>query len=286
MMDKCSDSFRREANPNGLIGVFDSGIGGLSVARAIRVRLPDEPLLYVADSINCPYGARPVAEIRRLSEGISRYLIDRGAKIVVVACNTASAAALAHLRTVFPHTPIVGMVPAVKPAAQITQSGVVGVLATPTTLEAQLYRDVVEHHGTGTRVIARACPGLVECVEAGDIDSAETEKALWSCVEPLLSAGADVLVIGCTHYPFLIPALRRLVGETITIMEPSEAIARQTANVLEREGLLRKASSSPVTVYATTGNVTRFCQALERLAGHLGAVESLRWAADTLVGQQ
>jgi glutamate racemase len=257
-----------------VIGVFDSGVGGLSVLRALVVALPDEDYIYVADSAHCPYGARSAEEIRTLSLGIGRYLADEGARLIVVACNTASAAALSALREDLAPMPIVGMVPAVKPAAARTQSGVVGVLATPATFGGALYADVVEHHAHGVRVLSQACHGLVERIEAGDLEGPETLALLRGYAEPLLAAGADTLVLGCTHYPFVIPALRRIVGEGVAILEPSEAIARQTARVLPSSPT---GSGSGRRVYATTGSPSTMSAALERLLGVRGEVRALTW---------
>jgi len=269
---------------DGALGVFDSGVGGLSVVRALLDRLPAESVRYVADSVNCPYGLRTVEEIRALSAGISRYLIDAGCKLVLVACNTASAAALATLRQTFPNTPFVGMVPAVKPAVQLTRSGVVGVMATPVTFRGELYEEVVRHYGRAVRLISRTCPGLVEHIEAGDLDSPAVAELLRGCVGPMLEAGADTLVLGCTHYPFIIPALQRLVGEGVRIVEPSEAVARQTACVLEREHLARSGSDAPQHVYTTSGKIAPFAQALARLlpAGGHGTVRGLHWTQGVL----
>jgi glutamate racemase len=272
----------RPPTPDDPIGVFDSGVGGLSVVRALVAQLPQENLLYVADAAHCPYGARAPEEIRHLSEGISRYLIAQGAKVVVVACNTASAAALRHLRETFPQTPFVGMVPAVKPAAQLTQSGVVGVLATPITIGGALYEEVVEQYGVGVRVISRACPGLVERVEEGDLDGPATLELVRDCVTPLLRAGADTLVLGCTHYPFLIPLLRRLVGDGVHILEPSDAVARQTGRVLGRLGLLRRGGEAPRALYTTSGEPRRLAVAVERLLGQKADVRQLLWRGDSL----
>jgi glutamate racemase len=264
-------------NPAGPIGVFDSGVGGLSVLRALLQQLRDESYLYVADSANCPYGPRGHQEILRLSEGIARYLVAGGAKAVVVACNTASAAALAHLRATFPQIPFIGMVPAVQPAARMTRSGVVGVLATPATFGGQLYEEVVEHHANGVRVMSVACPGLVERVEEGDLDGPETVALLRRCLTPLLDAGADTIVLGCTHYPFLAPAIRGLASEGVQLLEPSEAVARQTARVLTERGLRHPGDGEASRVYATTGDPARMAGALRLLLGCEGTVRALRW---------
>lgn len=276
---------RLHERAQGALGLFDSGVGGLSVVRALLEALPHEAIRYVADSANCPYGSRSADEIRALSEGISRYLIDAGCKLIVVACNTASAAALEHLRRTFPQTPFVGMVPAVKPAAQLTRTGVVGVLATPVTFRGALYEEVVSHYGRSLRVLSRACPGLVERIEAGDLESPAVEALLRDCVDPMLAAGADTLVLGCTHYPFIAPTLQRLVGDDVQIVEPSAAIARQAARVLERNGLLQTRREPPTRLYLTTGAVAPFAAVLSRLVGAaaVGEVGALGWREGTLV---
>ena len=255
---------------SGPIGVFDSGVGGLSVLRALHARFPGEDFLYLADGANCPYGPRAEDEIRELSVAITHYLIAKGAKLIVVACNTAWQRPLAHLRETFSQISFVGIVPAVKPAAQLTTSGVVGVLATPTTFNGRLYQEVVAQFAAGTRVISRICNGLVERIEAGDLDGPETRALLQDCVPPLLEAGADVLVLGCTHYPFVIPAIRRIAGDDVQIIEPSDAIARQTERVLIREGLLRSTTTSGQTVYCTTGDPEQFEKTLRYLMGTHG----------------
>lgn len=267
----------------GSLGVFDSGVGGLSVAKALRQVLTHESILYVADSVHCPYGPRPAAEIAELSEGISRYLIAHGAKTIVVACNTASAAALSHLRQVLPEIPFVGMVPAVKPAAQITRSGVVGVLATPGTLHGRLYEDVVSHHTAGVRVISSACPGLVELIEAGELAGARIEGLIHTCLGPLLAAGADTLVLGCTHYPFLIPTLNRMYPGALTIVEPSEAVARQVVRVLTEHGLLSQTSEMGTQTYLATGDPRLLGKALKMFIDYSGLVGELCWRDGVLV---
>ncbi len=262
----------KAASP-GCIGLFDSGVGGLTVLREVMRQLPGCDTLYLADSIHCPYGARPVAEIRSLSQEISRYLIERGARCVVVACNTASAAALDHLRAQFPGVPFVGMVPAVKPAAALTQSGTVGVLATPATLGGSLFSDVVERHAGGVRVLSQACPGLVEQIEQGDLDGPTTEALLRQYLEPLLAQGADVIALGCTHYPFLAPLIQRLAGPQVQLLDPSAAVARQVGRVLQGlcvggNGQLRLLASDRPEALA---------RAAQHLLGLQATVETVTW---------
>jgi glutamate racemase len=247
------------------IGVFDSGVGGTSVLRHLRELLPHEDLLYLADQANCPYGARPIDELQALSAVCARWLIDRGATVVVVACNTASAAALQWLRGRFPATPFVGMVPAVKPAAAQTRTGVVGVLATPTTIRGELLDEVVLRWAGGTTVVRQACPGLVEQIEAGELDTAETHALLATYLRPLLDAGADTM-LGCTHYPFLAPQIQRIAGPGIALIDAAPAVARQTARVLaERRRGQPTRTRAGRTVYATTGSPRDLTALLYRL---------------------
>jgi glutamate racemase len=262
-----------------MIGVFDSGVGGLSVWREIVRELPDVPTLYVADQAHVPYGPRPLEEVRRFAEGITRFLLAQGATVVVLACNTASAAALRHLRAVFPQVPFVGMEPAVKPAVQRTRNGRVGVIATPATFQGELFASLLERFARDVRVIPQVCPGLVEAVEDGALDAPETEALLRTCLTPLLEAGIDELVLGCTHYPFLQPLMERIVGPGVEIVDPAPAVARQVRRVLEN----CSAGYQPARpTFYTTGDPARFASALERLVGVEAEVRSLCWEGDDL----
>ncbi|RPJ38479.1 MAG: glutamate racemase, partial [Chloroflexi bacterium] len=173
------------------IGIFDSGVGGLSVLRAIRAQLPCHPVIYLADQAHVPYGARTKDEVRAFAVGITRFLISRGAELIVIACNAASAAALYHLRSVFPEVQFVGMEPAVKPAVSITHSGVIGVLATPVTFQGELYASVVERYARGVTILKDTCPGLVKQIEEGQLDSPETRAILERALQPMVAAGLD-----------------------------------------------------------------------------------------------
>ena len=225
------------------VGVFDSGIGGLTVLRALTESLPNEDFIYIADQARVPYGPRPIVEVRRFSEQVTEALLARGAKLVVVACNTASAAALKRLREMYP-VPFVGMEPAIKPAAETTRTGVVGVLATPATFQGELYASVVERFAQGVRVLQHAPLGLVERIEAGDFDSGETRAILEDAIRPMLAEGIDTIVLGCTHYPFVIPQIEAIVGPGVRVIDPSPAVAAQTGRVLEREGLCAAACAA------------------------------------------
>ncbi len=255
------------------IGLFDSGVGGLTVLREVIRQLPQCDTIYLADSAHCPYGPRPGQEIRSLSEEITRYLLDRGAQAIVVACNSASAAALSHLRARFPAVPFVGMVPAVKPAVALTRTGTVGVLATPTTLKGQLFSDVVARFGGGVRVVTQACPGLVEQIEAGDLAGPATEALVRRYLEPLLREGADTIVLGCTHYPFLAPLIQEVMGPEVRVVDPSEAVARQVQRVLgERAGQGRGKR-----IFVSTGEPEALARAARQLLGLEVRVEVAHW---------
>lgn len=233
------------------VGVLDSGIGGLSVLREIQARMPGSNLIYFADQAHVPYGPRPVEQIRAFSGGISQFLIEQGARVVVVACNTASAAALYYLREMFPTVPFVGMEPAVKPAAQQSESLVVGVIATPVTFTGELFAGLIQRYARNVTVLEKVCPGLVEQVENGELDSPETFRLLHEYIDPLLDAGMDVLVLGCTHYPFLMPAIRKVVGADVKIVDPSPAVARQTERVFLRGIGDQPGGTGSFTCYST-----------------------------------
>lgn len=230
------------------IGVFDSGLGGLAVLKEIRRQLPDEDLIFFADQGRLPYGPRPTPEIRLFAEQISRYLLGRQVKSIVVACNTASAAALSHLRQTFPQVPFVGMEPAVKPAAAQTQSRVVGVIATQSTCQSEVFASVVERFAQDVTVIPQACPGFVTQVEAGELDTPKTIDLLHDYLDPLLAAGIDTLVLACTHYTFLTPTIQSVVGPQVTIVDPAPAVARQVARVAPAHGPRSNPQSSLIAL--------------------------------------
>lgn len=257
------------------IGVFDSGVGGLSILREIRARLPHESLIYLADQAHVPYGPRPQQEIHQFSEAITRHLLGLGAKMIVVACNTASAAALTPLRQTFPDVPFVGMEPAVKPAAHQTKSGRVGVLATAGTFASERYAELMARYANGVAVVEDPCVGLVDLIEGGQIDGPVTEARLLGIVQPMLASGVDTLVLGCTHYPFIIPALARLVGSEVSIIDPAPAIARQVEWVLAQRGWLRQ-NPPPPPRYLTTGDAAAFARQIRHLLGEVGGTAVVR----------
>jgi glutamate racemase len=270
------------------IGVFDSGVGGLSVLREIRAQYPHEDIIYLADQAHVPYGSRPLDEVRAFSESITRYFVremdtsaGQRAKLVVVACNTASAAALRYLRRVFPKVPFVGMEPAVKPAAERTNSGVVGVLATPATFQGALYASVVERFASGVTVLQDTCPGLVAQIEKGNLDGDETRTILEHALSPMLSQGIDTVVLGCTHYPFVIPLIQEIVGPEVRVIDPAPAVARQVGRLLDERGLRRSTregdTQSGAIRYLTTGDPAAIESLLPRLVGEPGRVRQTYW---------
>src|SRR5512135_3634561 len=218
----------------GAIGVFDSGVGGLSVLRHIRRTLPDERLIYVADSGHVPYGDKSPEYIEQRSLALTRFLVEQGADAIVIACNTATAAAAAALRSRF-SIPIVAMEPAVKPAVAATRSGVVGVLATIGTLESARFAALLERYAGEVESITQGCPGLVEQVELGELHSARTRELVERYTAPLLRRGADTLILGCTHYPFLAPLIREVVGEGVALIDTGAAVARQLQRRIKAE---------------------------------------------------
>lgn len=229
------------------VGVFDSGLGGLSVLCEIRRLLPAESLLYVADSGHVPYGERSTDFIRGRSLAIADFLLGQGAKALVVACNTATAAAVNELRSRY-DLPLIGMEPAVKPATAATRSGVVGVLATTGTLQSAKFAALLDRFAGTTRVLTQPCPGLVECIERGELASPATEALLRRLVEPLLSAGCDTLILGCTHYPFIKPLLQRLVPTQVVLIDTGTAVARQLQARLAEQQLLAPLDNRPAPV--------------------------------------
>lgn len=220
------------------IGVFDSGLGGISVLREIHRLLPDENLIYVADSGYAPYGSKEPDYIRHRSKRIADFLLKQQIKVLVVACNTVTVHAVSFLRETLP-IPVVGIEPAVKPAAQLTQSGVIGVLATQQTVNSHRLQHLIREHASHIKVITQACPGLVEHVEAGDFSSSDVLQLLKHYTLPLLDAKVDTLVLGCTHYPFLSEALHNVTHGCMTILETSTPVTHQLMRVLEQHGLRR-----------------------------------------------
>lgn len=253
--------------------------------RALRSQLPHECAVYIGDQEHVPYGARSLAEVREFAEGITRFLLAEGAKLIVVACNTASAAALMHLRTTFPSTPFVGMEPAVKPAAEGTLSGVVGVLATPATFQGELYASVVERFAEGVEVLRSTCPGLVERIEEGDLRGPRTRRILERALLPMIDQGADAVVLACTHFPFVIPLIAEIVGPDVRVIDPAPAVARQTNRVLEAQGLLAPADAGGGIEIRTSGDSEAMQRTLPHLLGEDPVVGRVRWTDSRLTGE-
>ncbi|MFZ5723793.1 MAG: glutamate racemase [Pseudomonadota bacterium] len=234
------------------IGVFDSGVGGLSVLREIRRALPQENLLYVADSGHAPYGDQPSEFIEGRASAVVRFLLEANVKAITIACNTATVVAVEKLRSWSP-VPIVAIEPAIKPAAAGTRTGVIGVLATRATLASGNVARLVAQHAAHLQVHLQPCPGLVEQVERGDLDSAETRALLVRYIAPLLEKHVDTLVLGCTHYPFLEPLIREVAGPGVAVIDPSAAVARELVRRLDGNRLSTTASRQGTDTFYTSG---------------------------------
>jgi len=242
------------------IGIFDSGVGGLAVLAELDRLAPGHPMIYLADQAWMPYGERTLEEVRARSEAMTRLLLDRGAGVIVVACNSASAAALHPLRRAFPAIPFVGMEPAVKPAAEQTARGVIGVLATNATFQGELYASVVDRHASGVSIVEQACPGLAMAVERGD--TGVSRALLAEYLPPLIDGGVDTVVLGCTHYSFLVPQIKATIGPDVRVIDPAPAVARQALRVLPGP-----IGSDGQTEYLTTGDPEAFSKRILSLRG-------------------
>jgi len=269
----------------GPLGIFDSGVGGLSVLRAIREQMPEESVIYFGDQGHIPYGPRSMEQIRSFAEAITNFLLEQNAKIIVVACNTASAAALRYLREKFPHLQFVGMEPAVKPAAEHTQTGKVGVLATPATFQGALYASVVERFANGVELFQNTCNGLVQEIELGNLDGEETRKILEDALLPMLEKNIDTVVLGCTHYPFVIPLIQRIVGENVRVIDPAPAVAKQVRRLLEAGGVKSLSSTRGDVRFYTSGDPAALKSMLPKLLGEDGRVERVEWLNDSRINQ-
>ena len=246
------------------IAVFDSGVGGISVLRHLRKLLPGERFLYFGDSANAPYGSRSTEEVRQLTLSAARQLCDRGIKALVVACNTATSAAIEQLRKTYPDLIVIGIEPALKPAVDRFPTGCIGVLATQVTLREEKFRRLMDHYSGACEVLRLPAPGLVELVEAGKWDSREAEELLRPILEPWKDK-LDALVLGCTHYPFATNAIRRILGENVLLLDGGDGTARETKRRLEQAGLLEEGSGC--ILWQSSGNVPGYealcCSLLE-----------------------
>ena len=262
--------------------MLDSGIGGLSVLRHLRQRLPNEDILYFADQAHIPYGPRPAEVVRGFTAAIVRFLLRRNAKLIVVACNTASAVALDYLRQTFPTVPIVGMEPAVKPAALTTRTGKVGVLATPVTFNSNRYAGLMARYAGDIEVYEDPCTGLVQLIEAGALDTPETRALLERVVRPMLAAEVDTLVLGCTHYPFVRPLLAEIAGANVTIIDPAPAVARHTHFVLQQHQLVAPTDRPGTVRCYTSGDPAQLEALAVLLMDYPCAATAARWQVNEL----
>lgn len=268
------------------IAMFDSGVGGLSILRDVRRQLPNEDVIYFGDQGHVPYGPRPLAQIQSFVRGITRFFLTQDAKAIVIACNAASAAGLHHARQLFPQIPFVGMEPAIKPAAEKTNRGAIGVITTKATYQGELFASVVDRFAKDIRVETQVCPEFVRLVEAGQFDGPDVQAVAEGYLRPLLGAGIDKLVLGCTHFPFLIPVLQAIVGPDVEIIDPGPAVARQTARVIE--GARNAVDHVGHVSYFTSGDAGRFLQLAQMLMDEpveAAQVATIGWIDDeTLTG--
>ena len=248
------------------IGVYDSGFGGLSVWRELYRALPDESLIYLGDGKNCPYGSLPEERIREYAEQSVGELVGRGCKLIVVACNTATAAAITHLRERFAEIPIVGLEPAVKPACQMTKSRKVAVVATERSLGSEKFRRAVERYGEGVEVIKAVGEGFVEAVESDQEQSPATRQKVEAVIEPLIKSGVDVIVLGCTHYPFLKSVIRNVVGERgVQIIDSGEAVEKRVESLLDKYDIRASEENDAQYEFLTFAD-DDYCERLRRKA--------------------
>lgn len=263
------------------IALLDSGVGGLSILREVHNLLPNEDLLYFADQAKVPYGPRPLLEIRALTEGIVRFLLERNTKTIVVACNAASAASLHYLRETFPDVPFVGMEPAVKPAAENTKTGIVGVITTEATFQGELFASVVGRFAQSVQVETQVCPEFVTLVEAGTVNGDGARATVRTRLEPLLEADIDQLVLGCTHFPFLGEILVEVAGPDVTIVDPAPAVARQVSRVTQ--GIRNNQSEPGRVTHFTSGDVSKYTALVSNLLGQTPTdVRHAQWHSGTL----
>jgi glutamate racemase len=243
------------------LGVFDSGVGGLTILEELFRELPDERYIYYGDTGNCPYGVRPKAEIQLLAFNAAHLLLSHHAKLIVVACNAASVSAISALRTRFPGIEFVGVVPAVKPAAERSRTGKIGVAATEASARSDFLRQLIEQHASGVEVLAVGCPRLVLLAEAGRLEGPEVEAVIREYIQPMLDAGIDTLVLGCTHFPAMRSAFQQVAGPEVEIIDSGQAIARRTRFLLTRHQLLAAPTQDAMSKmpHALTSRVEFWC---------------------------
>jgi glutamate racemase len=247
------------------IGVFDSGVGGISILIELRKLLPAENLIYFADSGHCPYGTKPPDQIKARTLKIAEILISKGVKAIVVACNAACTTGLEPIREHYPRLPVIGIEPALKPAHDLSRNGKIGVLATNLTLQGERFLHLVEKYGTGVAVFTQPAPGLADLVEQGQLDTIETKDLLQKYLQPLLTKGIDTLILGCTHYPFVRPLIQEICGPNVVILDNGLAIAKQTARMLEQQNLLTSVAQCGEVTFYTSGDAAQVKMILHKL---------------------
>jgi len=262
------------------IGVFDSGVGGLWILKYLQQEIPGYNYIFFGDQGHVPYGVKSLDEIKIYSEEITKFLISKGCKIIVIACNTASAAALRYLREEFPDILFVGMEPAVKKAAETTVTGVVGVLATPATFQGEPYNSLVERFAQGVEIYKDTCLGLVEEIEKGNFESKETHIILERALRPMLENGTDTVVLGCTHYPFVIPEIKKIVGSEINVIDPTPAIVHQVVHVLTENNLVSRSEGEKQVEIFTSGSEENIKIILGKIFNKEMKVTKVDWSDD------
>lgn len=256
------------------IGVFDSGVGGLSLLQCIREELPGEDIIYIADSRYAPYGDKSSGYIEKRSLAIAEFLVEQEAKAIVVACNTATAAAINKMRSIY-SLPIVGMEPGVKPAISVTKSGVIGILATTETISSEKFRVLTERFCNDCEIITQACPGLVEKVEQISFADNETQKMVEKYVDALISRGVDTIVLGCTHYLFLTDIISKIAGEDINVIDTGKAVAKEVLRRLNESNIMSGNNRKGRTHFWTSGDTDKIKKIIKQLWNENSEVKSL-----------
>lgn len=262
------------------IGVFDSGVGGLWILRHLQDKMPIYNYVFFGDQGHVPYGKRPLEEIKLFSEKIAQFLIIKNCKVIVIACNTASAASLKYLREKFPDVLFVGMEPAIKPAVEITHTKKVGVLATSATFQGELYNSVVERFAHDVEIFKDTCSGLVNQIEKGDLDGIDTYNILEKALKPMLEKNIDTVVLGCTHYPFVIPLIKEIIGEKVNVIDPTYAIVEQVSRILKENNLSDKSLNDGQIDVFTSGKVEGMNPILSKLFNKKMNVKRIDWDKD------
>lgn len=262
------------------IGVFDSGVGGLWILKHLQQEIPSYNYVFFGDQKHVPYGGRLIEEIKYFSLEITKFLISKNCKVIVIACNTASAAALKYLREKFPDVLFVGMEPAIKPAVLLTHTMKVGVLATPATFQGELYNSVVERFAHDVEIFKDTCPGLVDQIEKGDFYSKGTRFILESALNPMLEKNIDTVVLGCTHYPFVIPLIKEIVGNDVNVIDPTDAIVRQVSHILIENNLISRSVNEKTIEIFTSGDTKNIKLILSKLFDKNIRVKKIDWSND------